>query len=68
VERRAGRRRTVLIIQIVVEDGLAEIVNAPGSTAAIENAVHKTILSLKQDFYERASRVPSASSFRGTGK
>jgi hypothetical protein len=57
-----------VIIQVVVEDALAEVVNTPGAQQAIENAVHKTILVLKQDFYERASRAPSASSFRGTDK
>lgn len=57
-----------MIVQVVVEDSLAEIIESPGSMAAIENAVHKTILVLKQDFYERASRAPSANSFRGTDK
>jgi hypothetical protein len=51
-----------------IEDGLAEVVNAPGSMAAIENAMHRKILELKQAYFERQSRPQGTGSFRGTGK
>jgi hypothetical protein len=51
-----------------IEDSLQEIIDSIGARQAIEQAVHRTIMTLKQDFYERASRAPSASSFRGAEK
>ena len=57
-----------MIIQIEIEDGLAEIVQSPGAMATIQTAVHRTILDLKQNYWERASRPQGAGSFRGTEK
>lgn len=56
-------------ITIRVEDGLKEIIESPGAMAAIETAVHKTILVLKQDYYERLSRQSVLSrGYAGTQK
>jgi hypothetical protein len=51
-----------------IEDGLAEIVESPGAMATIQAAIHRTILDLKQSYWERASRPQGAGSFRGTEK
>jgi hypothetical protein len=58
-----------LEIKITVEDGLAEIVNAPGSMAQIEQAVFKKILDLKNDYWDKQSRQSVLSrGYQGTAK
>lgn len=51
-----------------IEDSLQEIIDSIGARQAIEQAVHRTIMTLKQDFYERAARAPAASGYQGTAK
>ena len=54
---------------ITVEDGLKEIIDAPGAMASIETAVHKQILVLKDAYWDRASRQQVVSrGFIGTDK
>ena len=68
IYRRSAPEEDTLQLTFEIENGLAEVVNAPGSMAAIENAVHRVILNLKDNYWEKLSRAPSASSFRGTEK
>jgi hypothetical protein len=55
-------------IKITVEDGLADIINAPGSMAQIEQAVFKTILNLKTQYWDNKSRVLGRGTFVATDK
>ena len=57
-----------MIIEVQVEDDLKQIVEEPAAKRAIETAVHRVILDLKQSYWERASRPQGAGSFRGTDK
>lgn len=52
-----------------IEDGLAEIINTPGSMAQIEQAVHRKILELKNDYWDKQSRQSVLSrGYIGTAK
>ena len=58
-----------LEIKITVEDGLKEIIESPGAKQAIETAVHKQILVLKDVYWDRLSRQSVISrGFIGTDK
>jgi hypothetical protein len=58
-----------MVIQIVVEDGLKEIIESAGAMAAIENAVHRKILDLKNDYWDKQSRQSVLSrGYQGTQK
>ena len=58
-----------MIIQIVVEDQLKEVIEAPGNKQAIETACYKKIFELRDAFFEKASRQSVMSrGFIGTSK
>jgi hypothetical protein len=51
-----------------IEAGLREVIESRGAMAAIEQAVFKTILQLKTDYYARQSAMQGRGSFIGTDK
>ena len=55
-------------IKFTLEDGLKEVVESRGAMAQIEQAVFKTILRLKTDYYARQSQVQGRGSFVGVQK
>jgi len=55
-------------IKFTLEDGLREVIESRGAMAAIEQAVFKTVLQLKQDYYARQSAVQGRGTFVGTDK
>ena len=58
-----------MIVQVVVEDGLQEIVDLPGSKLAIDTAVLRVLQTLKEQHYEKQSRNAVLSrGFIGTQK
>jgi hypothetical protein len=64
---RASRGDTVQLT-FEIEEGLREVVESRGAMAAIEQAVFKTVLQLKQDYYARQSAVQGRGTFVGTDK
>ena len=54
---------------IEVEDGLREVIEAPGNKQAIETACYKKIFELRDAFFDKASRQSVMSrGFIGTDK
>jgi hypothetical protein len=63
------RREDRVIIEVQVEDDLKQIVEEPAAKRAIEQAVHRVILDLKQAHWDKLSRQSVMSrGFIGTQK
>jgi hypothetical protein len=55
-------------IKFEIEEGLREVLESRGAMQAIEQAVFKTVLQLKQDYYARQSHMRGQGNFIGTDK
>jgi hypothetical protein len=55
-------------IKFTIEEGLREVIESRGAMAQIEQAVFKTVMQLKQDYFDRLSRVQGRGTFIGTDK
>jgi hypothetical protein len=45
-----------MIVQILVEDSLQEVYDSPGAKLAIETAVHREFMKLRDAYYDKLSR------------
>jgi hypothetical protein len=68
-DRRAGWRNTMeWSLKIHIDESDKELLETPASKQALEQAVYKTILTLRDAEYSRLSRPFGLGNFRGTDK